>query len=65
MADAKTEFLNMRVKPKTKQALKLIAELEKRSMANAFEWLVDDYLDRKGLQLPKPNPKRQSKPAGV
>src|SRR5690242_17211580 len=44
MAASKTEFLNMRVKPQTKRALRMIAERESRSMANALEWLVADYL---------------------
>jgi hypothetical protein len=65
LAGTKTEFLNMRVKPQTKRALKFIAELEKRSMANAFEWLVDEYLERKGLPVPKLSTKRLSKPVGV
>jgi hypothetical protein len=46
MASNKTEFLNMRVSPATKQALLLIAQQENRSMANTIEWLVAEYQAR-------------------
>jgi hypothetical protein len=51
MAANKTENLNMRVTPQTKQALRAIALREKRSMANALECLVGDYLERKRISI--------------
>jgi hypothetical protein len=58
MATSKTETLNMRVRPQTKRALRVIAEREKRSMANAIECLVDEYVTRNQIQVPRPNPDR-------
>jgi hypothetical protein len=55
MAISKTETLNMRVRPQTKRALRVIAEREKRSMANAIECLVDEYISRNQIQIPRPN----------
>lgn len=54
MATNKTEFLNMRVKPATKQALRIIAANENRSMANTLEWLIADYVAKHRLQVPRP-----------
>lgn len=58
MTAQKTEFLNMRVSPQTKRALKIIAARENRSMANSLEWLVADYVQRHQIQLPHPSSKR-------
>jgi hypothetical protein len=63
MAVNKTEHLNMRVRPQTKRALRVIAEREKRSMANALECLVDDYLNRNHIQVPRSNPDRAKAPS--
>jgi hypothetical protein len=64
MAISKTETLNMRVRPQTKRALRVIAEREKRSMANAIECLVDEYVTRNQLQIPRPNSDRGSSGKG-
>ena len=53
MASNKSENLNMRVRPQTKRALRVIADREKRSMANAIECLVDEYLTRNKIQIPR------------
>jgi hypothetical protein len=53
MARNKTAFLNMRVNPATKQALRAIAARENRSMADTVEWLVADYVAKHGLRVPK------------
>jgi len=58
MGTNKTEFLNMRVKPETKRALRLIAERENRSMANTLEWLIADYLAKNRIEVPSPARKR-------
>lgn len=54
MAVNKTETLNMRVRPQTKRGLQAIAEREKRSMANALECLVDEYLSRNQITVSHP-----------
>jgi len=48
MAVNKTENLNMRVTPQTKR---VIAEREKRSMANALECLVGEYVARNQISI--------------
>jgi hypothetical protein len=58
MAVNKTENLNMRVRPQTKRALRVIAEREKRSMANALECLVDEYVARNQIPIPRRNSDR-------
>ena len=47
--ETKSATLNLRVSPRFKKAVKLIAERENRSAVNALECLVIDYFDRKGL----------------
>lgn len=62
MAVNKSETLNMRVKPRTKQALRLIADREKRSMANTLECLVDEYVSRNQLDVPHQSGHRNPRP---
>jgi hypothetical protein len=64
MAVNKTEILNMRVRPQTKRALRAIAEREKRSMANAVECLVDEYVTRNQIQIPRLNSDRSKAHSG-
>jgi len=51
--ELKTDTLNLRLAPGVKQALKHIAERENRSMVNALECLIFDYLRRNKIDLPK------------
>lgn len=51
--ELKTDTLNLRVAPGVKLALKHIAEHENRSMVNALECLIFDYLKRHKLNPPK------------
>ena len=60
MSATKTEFLNMRVSPATKKALRQIAKQEKRSMANALEWLIAEYFAINGAEN---SPKAERSPA--
>lgn len=64
MAANKTEFLNMRVMPATKRALRAIAARENRSMANALEWLVAEYMARNQIPMSRPTPRRVRAHAG-
>ncbi|HJT36743.1 MAG TPA: hypothetical protein VJ783_32270 [Pirellulales bacterium] len=61
MAPSKTAFLNMRVSPATKRALREIAERENRSMANALEWLVAEYLSKNGVQASREAQRERAK----
>ena len=61
--ETKSATLNLRVSPRFKKAVKLIAERESRSVPNALEWLVIDYFGRNGLteeDLPEPARKKRS-----
>lgn len=62
--EIKSATLNLRVSPRFKKAVQLIAERENRSAVNALECLVIDYFDRKGLTeadlTPAPGSKRKS-----
>lgn len=66
--ETKSATLNLRVSPRFKKAVQLIAERENRSAVNALECLVIDYFDRNGLTeadlAPTPTPKRKSVEAG-
>lgn len=64
--ETKSATLNLRVSPRFKRAVKLIAERENRSAVNALECLVIDYFDRKGLTETDiaPAPKRKTAEAG-
>lgn len=62
----KSATLNLRVSPRFKRAVQLIAERENRSAVNALECLVLDYFDRKGLTEADlaPAPKRKTVEVG-
>lgn len=47
--DTKSETLNLRVSPTFKQALKVAADHEQRSMVNMLEVLLGEYCERKGI----------------
>jgi len=47
--ETKSATLNLRVSPRFKKAVTLIAERENRSAVNALECLVIEYFERKGL----------------
>jgi hypothetical protein len=47
--ETKFATLNLRISPKFKKSVQLIAERETRSTVNALECLVIDYFDRNGL----------------
>lgn len=48
-SDTKSETLNLRVSPTFKQALKVAADHEQRSMVNMLEVLLSEYCDRMGI----------------
>lgn len=53
MAPAKTSTLTLRIDPGVKEALRVIAEQEHRSLANMVEVLIRDYCDRNGVTVPE------------
>jgi hypothetical protein len=52
LTETKTLTMTFRLKPATKDGLKLISDRESRSIANSIEWLVKAYFESRGLQWP-------------
>ena len=51
MATAKTTTLTFRIDPGLKEALRMAAGLEHRSIANMVEVLILDYCGRNGIDI--------------
>lgn len=51
MPTGKTETLSFRMAPDLKEALRLAAEREHRSIANMVEVMILDYCERTGIQI--------------
>lgn len=51
MAKAKTATLSFRIKPNLKDALRVAAAREHRSIANMVEVMVLDYCGREGIPI--------------
>lgn len=58
MANAKTATLSFRIEPGLKEALRIAAEQEHRSIANMVEVMIREYCGREGVaiaeQIPSP-----------
>lgn len=52
MATIKTATLTFRIDPALKEALRLVANLEHRSITNMIELLILDYCERRGIEIP-------------
>jgi hypothetical protein len=52
MATIKTATLTFRIDPGLKEALRLAADLEHRSITNMVEVLIRDYCERRGIDIP-------------
>jgi hypothetical protein len=53
MPAGKTETLSFRMAPDLKEALRLAAEREHRSIANMVEVMILDYCERTGIRIGK------------
>jgi len=51
MAASKTATLTFRIDPGLKEALRLAANLEHRSIANMVEVLIRDYCEQRGIEI--------------
>jgi len=51
MAPKKTATLNLRIDPSLKEALRMAAEVEHRSVANMVEHLIRKHCQQKGIPL--------------
>ena len=52
MAASKTATLTFRIDPALKEALRIAANLEHRSIANMVEVLIRDYCEQRGVEIP-------------
>jgi hypothetical protein len=53
MIATRTAILNLRVDPALKDALRIAAEREHRSVANMVEWLVRKHCQELGISIPE------------
>lgn len=58
MATTKTTTLTFRIEPSLKEALRMAADREHRSIANMVGVLIRDYCARKGINLSDAPPSR-------
>jgi len=62
MSTAKTDTLTARIDPALKQAVRIAAALERRSLSNRLEVMICAYCQQRGLTIPdatldvKPHP---------
>ena len=56
MATAKTSTLTFRIEPALKEALRVAAERDHRSIANMIEVMIRDHCGRNGITIPEQVP---------
>ena len=56
MANSKTATLTFRIDPGLKEALRLAAQAEHRSIANMVEVLIRDFCGKRGILVPISEP---------
>lgn len=54
MAETKSTTLTVRIQPAVKEALRAMAEQERRSLANMIEVMIRDYCERNGVAIKNP-----------
>ncbi len=47
----KTDYLNLRISPAFKEALRRVSEIEHRSIANMVEILIRDHCRKAGVEI--------------
>ena len=53
MGPTRTAVLNLRIDPELKEALRIAAVRDHRSVANLVEWLVREHCKRVGISIPE------------
>jgi hypothetical protein len=53
MTASRTAILNLRIEPALKDALRVAADREHRSVANMVEWLVRKHCKKVGISIPE------------
>jgi hypothetical protein len=56
MSTAKTDTLSIRIDPGLKQAVRIAAALERRSLSNMLEVMICAYCRQHGLTIPDTTP---------
>ena len=56
MSNTKTDTLTARIDPALKQAVRIAAALERRSLSNRLEVMICEYCQQQGLALPDATP---------
>jgi hypothetical protein len=54
MGTTRTALINLRIDPRLKEALRVAADLEHRSISNMIEWLVRRHCEQAGIDMPQP-----------
>ncbi len=69
MNERKTEAINLRMAPSTKELLRLVAEQEHRTLSNMLEVLILEHASKAGITLSATSDKRSrvklAKPASL
>lgn len=60
MANSKTATLTFRIDPSLKEALRIAAHTEHRSIANMVEVLIRDYCEQRGIAIPASEPTKNN-----
>ena len=53
MVAKKTSTLNLRIDPAIKEAIRIAAKQDHRSIANMVEMLIRDHCERVGISIPE------------
>lgn len=53
MTPTKTSTLNLRIDPTLKEAARVAALREHRSVANLVEWLIREHCEATGIEIPE------------
>lgn len=61
VTERKTESINLRMAPTTKELLRRAAAQERRTLSNFIEFLVFDYCDKNGISVSVSMPKTKEK----
>lgn len=53
MTPTKTATLNLRIDPDLKEAIRVAAKLQHRSIANMIEILIREHCEKEGIPIPE------------
>jgi hypothetical protein len=64
MAETKSTTLTVRIHPAVKEGLRVVAERERRSLANMIEVMIRDYCGRNGIAITETEPSNPAQKGG-